>query len=485
MEGPNYLGIYLSKDTATVVCLGGKAVSGCFSVTIEEGQQQKPQELARLIAEGLAKRGLNFSEAAVALDCSMFMQHNVRSKFNDPKQIAATIRFDAEEVLGMDVTDLAMAFKINSSNQAGSSLTVFTAHKKQLSDILASLQSNNIDPVTIEPDVNCLSRFILQNVSLPDSHSLFCVLSDSSGYFIAFPESHEARAMRTFLVRSSQDRNELLAREVSITAALIEADKPVNSVKVFDSTGSVDCQQLSNRLTIEAGSVDLVAAAGLAPEALADPLRLGSAASCANPVGFAIAFGAALSHLEKAQTVNFRSDFSPYQGKKVRLQKAMKFSSVSVVVLALAAGMYFQVQLWQQNKYRARLHKKLEAQYLAVMFGKKPPPKTSPVKKLEGELRRIENVKKGLLSVTGEEAISAKLTLVLEAFNKCAAQTNLNIDSITITTKNISIAGDTSSKENTLKLFDSIKNSGLEIIQQNLDAKGGRDNFSITVVPKK
>jgi hypothetical protein len=321
---------------------------------------------------------------------------------------------------------------------------------------------------------------------LPDLRSLFCVLSDSSGYFIAFAESQETplsgvalaktEAMRTFLVRPAQERNELLAREVPITIALVESDKPVNSIKVFDSTGSVDYQQLSKRLGIEAGSVDLVAAAVTGPEALAD---------CAGPVGFAIAYGAALSHLEKAQSVNFRNDFMPYQGKKVRLQKAMKFSSVSVAVLMLAAGVYFQLQLWQKNKYRSQLYKKFEKQYSAVMFGKKPPDKTNPVKKLEGELKRIENVRKGLLSVTGEESISAKLTLVLEAFNKCAAQTNLNIDSITITTRTISIAGDTSSRENTLKLFDAIRQSRLEILQQDLDAKGGRDNFSITVTPKK
>jgi predicted RNA binding protein with dsRBD fold (UPF0201 family) len=501
VESQNYLGIYLSKDTATVVCLGlegkGRSVLGCFSVTIEEKEEQKPQELVRLITEGCTKRGLKFSDVAVALDCSMFMQHNVRSKFNDPKQIASTIRFDAEEVLGMDITDLAIAFKVTSSSQAGSSLTVFTAQKRQLSDILISLQSNNIDPITIEPDVNCLSRFILQNVSLPpDLRSLFCVLSDSSGYFIAFAESQETplsgvapvlrsfsgeglaktEAMRTFLVRPAQERNDLLAREVPITIALVESDKPVNSVKVFDSTGSVDYQQLSKRLGIEAGSVDLVASAVTGPEALAD---------CAGPVGFAIAYGAALSHLEKAQSVNFRNDFMPYQGKKVRLQKAMKFSSVSVAVLILAAGVYFQLQLWQQNKYRSQLYEKFEKQYSAVMFGKKPPDKTNPVKKLEGELKRIENVRKGLLSVTGEEYISAKLTLVLDAFNKCAAQTNLNIDSISITTRTISIAGDTSSRENTLKLFDAIRQSRLEILQQNLDAKGGRDNFSITVTPTR
>jgi len=479
MDGTNCLGIYLSKNTATVVCLSGKAVSGCFSVTIDEAERQNPQELVRLITEGCAKRGLKFSETAVALDCSMFMQHSVSSKFNDPKQVTSTIRFDAEEVLGMDITDLALAFKVTSTSPAGSSLTVFTAQKKHLSDILIALQANNIDPVVIEPDVNCLSRFISQNLlqSSPsggeDSHPIFCILSESSGYFIAFAES---QVLRTFLVRPAQDRNELLAREVMMTAVLVGTDMPLNSVKVFDSAGSVDYQKLSGRLGIEAGSVDLVAAAGVTPETLAD---------CPGRVGFAIAYGAALSHLEKAHSVNFRSDFMPYQGGKVRLQTAMKFLSASVAVLTLAAGMYFQMQLWQKDKYRAQLGKKFAKQYSAVMFGKMPPDKTSPVKKLEGELKRIENVKKGLLSVTGEESITAKLTLVLEAFNRCAEQTNLNIDSVGITSRSISITGDTSSRDNTLKLFNAVRESKLDILQQDLEPKGGRDNFSITVAPKK
>ena len=100
-------------------------------------------------------------------------------------------------------------------------------------------------------------------------------------------------------------------------------------------------------------------------------------------------------------------------------------------------------------------------------------------------LRQIENVKKGLLSVTGEESVSAKLTLVLEAFNKAAEKTSLSVDSVAITSKSISIAGETSSRDNTLKLFEAIKAGGLEILQQRLDSKAGRDNFRITVVPKK
>ena len=481
MEGQNYLGIYLSKDTATVVCLGSKGrdrtVLACFTVSVEQAEGQNPWELARLIAEGCAERELKFSEVAVALDCAMFMQHSVHSEFSAPKQIAQTIRFDAEEALAMDITDLVVAFKIISSDPSGSDLLVFTTGRKQLSDVLLSLQSNNIDPVIVEPDICCLSRFILQNVSLPqDSRSLFCVLSGSSGYFVAFAEPQGTVAMRTFLVSPAQDRSELLAREVPITAAFVGIDKPINSIKVFDPTGSVNCQQLGERLGVEADSVDLVAA-------VSD--EFSGLANCADPVGFVLAYGAALSHLEKVRSVNFRNDFMPYQGKKVRLQKAIKFSGISLVAFMLALGMYFQLQLFQKNKYRSQLRKKFEKEYSTVMLGEKPPARLNPINKLKGEIRRIESVKKGLLSVTGEESISAKLTLVLEAFNQCAAKTNLSIDSIVITTKTISITGDTSSRKNTLDLFKEVKKSGLEILQQRLDSKGGRDNFHITAVPKK
>ena len=479
MKGQNYLGNYLSKDTATAVCLGLEGgdynVLGCFSVSAEETEEQKPQELGRLIAEGCAERELEFSEVVVALDCAMFMQHNVHSEFSDPKQITQVIRFDAEEALAMDITDLAIAFKVTSSDQAGSKLAVFTAQRKQLSDIILSLQSNNIDPITIEPDVNCLSRFILQNISLPqDLYSLFGILSGTSGYFIAFAKSQETLALRTFLVSPTQNRSELLAREAILTTALGGTDGSINCIKVFDSTGSVNHQQLGEKLGIEAGSVDLPAAVTASLETLAD---------CADPVDFAIAYGAALSHSEKARSVNFRSDFMPYQGKKVRLQKAMKFLSVSVTVLMLAVGLYFQLQLLQKNKYRNQLRRKFEQEYSTVMLGKKPPPKSNPVKKLANELRRIRDVKSGQLSITGEESISAKLMLVLEAFNKCAAQTNLKIDKISITDKNITIGGDTSSRKNTLTLLEAIKDK-MVISSERHDSKSGRDTFSITIVPK-
>lgn len=485
MEPQNYLGIYISKSAATVVCLGSQGrdrnVLGCFSISVEEQGRANPQALANLIAQTCAERIPMYQdcEVVVALDCAMFMQHNVHSEFDDPKQVAVTIRFDTEEALATDISDVAIAFKTTSSDQTGSELTVFTAQRKILSELILSLQSSNIDPAAIEPDVNCLSRFICQNVSPPESRqagTLFAMLSRHSGYFITFAEPQKTPTMRTFLLSPTQDRGELLTREVPVTAALVEAGEPINRLKVLDPAGSVNCQQLSEKLSIEAGDIDLAGSANIDPDVLAD---------CADQVDFAIAYGAALAHLEKTQSINFRSDFMPYQGKKMQLQKTLKLTSYFVTALLLIFGMYSQVQLLQRNKPIRQLHDKLAKQYSAVMLGREPSAKTRDiVRKLGTEKRRIENVKSGQLSITGEKSISAKLTLVLEAFNKCAAQTSLNIDSISITTKDIRIVGNTSSKRNTLKLFDALKKANLSILQQKLDTKGGRDNFIITVAPK-
>ena len=484
MEAKNHLGIYLSKDTATVVCLGPQGhnhnVLGCFSVSAQEQAEQKHQELATLITQGCAERELQFSEVTVALDCAMFMQHDVHSDFKDPKQVAQTVRFDTEEALAADVSEIAIAFQITSSNEDGSGLSVFTAQRKILSEVLLSLQSNNIDPVIVEPDVSCLSRFISRNVSGPeDSHPLFGVLSNRRGYFVVpVPsDSKEAWLMRTFLVGPTQTRTAQLAREVFVTTALLEDGEPIDCLRAFDSTGSVNYQQLSEKLGFEASGIDFGEAVSTEPEVLAD---------CADPVDFAIAYGAALAHLEKPQSMNFRSDFMPYQGKKQRMEKALKFASVSVTVLLLALGVYFQMPLLKTNEYRSRLRKKFAKEYTTVMPGRTLPDKFITVqKRLDGELRRIKDHQSGRFGASGEESMLSKLTLVLEAFNNCAAATDLKINKVSVMEKNIRIQGDTASFKKTLELRKSIEKSNLVILQDNLTEKSGRSDFSITVAPKK
>ncbi len=165
MESGNYLGIYWSKNRATVVCLapGGRErkVLDCFSVAAA-GEEQGQQTLADRIIQACRQRKVHFAAAAVALDCASFMQHTVHSEFSDPKRIAATVRFDTEEALATDISEMAVAFRVTSSSEEGSNLDVFTAQRSVLSEVILSLQSNGIDPLAVDPDVCCLARYLAE-----------------------------------------------------------------------------------------------------------------------------------------------------------------------------------------------------------------------------------------------------------------------------------------------------------------------------------
>jgi hypothetical protein len=414
----------------------------------------------------------------------MFMQHSVRSEFSDFRKIAQTVRFDTEEALGTDATDVAIAFKMDSADKTGANLSVFTVPKKLLGELLTALQASNLDPLSIEPDVSCLARFACQSISLPaETRPLFAFLSRRRGYLLTPLTSSwkgvsptPAVAMRTFLL-SEQNRTDLLARQVAMTIPLLQVTEAVNRLEIFDTVNSVDGDEIAKKLTIQTGRIDVTASSGFAAEKLAD---------CPDLVEFAIAYGAAMVQLDLPQNANWRSDFMPYQGKKLRLQSSLKFLSVAAVILMLAVGVYGLTEAMQVNRYRSRLQEKFAREFAAVMFGQSASGKSKEaVRRLGTALRRIKEGQKGF-SLTGEEAVAGKLSMVFQAFNKCASATGLNIESINITDKTITINGDTSGADNTLKVFESLKQAGLNVLQQRISSsEGGRSNFGVTVETKK
>jgi hypothetical protein len=487
MESKNLLGIYFTKDSATVVCLAsydkGDNIPDCFTVTSTDTEQPKIQSLASLIAQGCSERKISFSEVAVAIDCSLFMQHNVHSEFSDNKQISATIRFDTEEALATDISEMALAFEINSRGPEGSNLTVFTAQKKILSEILLSLQQYNFDPITIKPDVSCLAKLIFSKI--PKSGllegTMFGMLSDRSGYLVAPRDSngtgsYDSSAVRTFIVGPKQNRTELLSREILMTTALFGSTEPVNSLRIFDSAGAVDLSSITERTGILAKNIELFGE----PDSLAAEHE-----NHVNRIDFAVAYGAALSLPDKEQTINFRDDFSPFQGKIVKTQKALKFTLVSVTVLLIAVGLYFHMNLFSVNKNIMKARAKLGKDYELVMerpLSKSDSTKTA-IKRLQRELDALENQNAGI--ITTGTTISSKLTLVLKAVNKCVKQTELTIDSIKITENNIVLTGETSSGANTTTFFNVLNNTGLEIksVNTSIEERTRRSNFSVTLEP--
>jgi hypothetical protein len=494
VKSQNTLGIYISKDKATAVCVSSKAktikVHGSFTVTAPQGQAERPviQTLAELLAQGCKERKWSFAEAAVALDCAMFMQHSLHSEFNDPKQIASTIRFDTEEALATDITEFALAFDIISGDKTGSQLTVFTAHRKILSEVILALQQNNIDPVTIEPDIMSLARFISYGKSSGTIKpaDFYGILSTKNGYLIrpspgTDTPSCKSLTARTFLVGQKQNRTDLLAREMLMTISTGGSKEPVKSLGIFDSQNSIDSVALGGKLGIEPDSTCN----------LQFTIESAKSSKEQSPAGItgspndAIAYGAAIAHLDKSASTNFRNDFSPFQGKKMRLQNAVKFASVTLTVLVLAVGLLFHLHLYLNNRDIKNLRDEFAKQYFSVMMKKLAPDKTTKdaVDALKREYQRLEDEKQG--RITEGQSISAKLTLLLTAINKCAAKTDLHLKEITLSPTTIHISGDTSSRNNTSTVFQVMRDSGLEIPNPDLSTQGNRDVFNINVIPRK
>lgn len=478
MESHNHLGIYLRRDRATVVCIASpgrdrKLLDG-FTVALEEQADQEQPTLAERIARTCSERGMKFGAASVALDCAMFMQHAVQSQFSDYKRIASTVRFDTEEVLATDVADVAVAFRIASSDHEGSNLDVFTTPRGVLSEILLALQSNNIDPVAMNPDVYCLSRYLGTYGTWDgpaEQGSLYALLSDSRGYLVGLSKPSQVSAMRAFPVSPTQDRGRLLSREVLITKALAEESGPISRLCVWDADHNLDEQHLAGMVGFPVKACDLLAMAGVQPDAAAD---------CANGVDFALAYGAALSIPDKETSIDFRTDYMPYQGKKLRLHRALKLFSISMTLLFLAIGVFFHVQMLRVNRNRETLRSKFEPDYLAVMLGKRDLPNSmkSAVGDLERTRRLIEREKTG---IGADESISARLTQVLQAINSCSTQTDLKIDFITITEKDILINASTRGTSQAVTIvFDALKKAGFKVESDRVNPKGDRTVFALT-----
>jgi hypothetical protein len=496
VDAKETIGIYITGCSATVAALapGGKdlKVVDCFTVTVDNPQGSSldnidtAAQLAERIAQGCSQRSIAFQNGTVAVDSSMFMQHTVHSEFADAKQIAQTVRFDAEESLATDINDLAIAFQIASQTPQGSNLSVFTAQRKLLGNILSALTNIHIDPVFIEPDIICLSRFIVRQFPQnPSQVRLFAVLSSSSGYLIVPSASDPAFSgvLRTFLVGSAQDRFALLKSQITVTSAMLPPDCKIDSLAVFDSSGSIETGRLFETVGIKTESVDLTVR--IIPEAsLTRPADdAPSQQVSVDKVSLAIAAGAALAFDDKIK-VDFRADFSPYQGKKVKFEKTLKIVSVCAAICLLALGILAQTAQVKVNKPRKLERRKFNDDYMLVMGTNKVNKNLNvAVEQLKQEHRRLQRLNLGF-SDEGKKTIPDKFAALLRAFNACADSVKLEIQSVDITSRTIHITGSTANEAGTRRLREAIEQNNLVIGREELLDKGGRHNFSMTVEAK-
>ena len=131
-----------------------------------------------------------------------------------------------------------------------------------------------------------------------------------------------------------------------------------------------------------------------------------------------------------------------------------------------------------------KLNEKIKEDYVSVMFGKNPPPSEPIASKLKREYNRILKIKSGQIA-GDDESVTARLTFIFEAISSAPTKIDLNIHTLSITSKTMKIIGDTKGRSSTLDLFKAIKkHPKLKIGLQNLKQSGNRDTFTITLEPK-
>jgi len=473
VESQNVLGLYFGKTQAIAVCVNKGAVAGAVILSLEADQKGDLQTLAHRLAEACKDQNFKYSEVSVALDSAWFMQHTVRSEFKQAKQIAATVRFDTEEVVASDISNLSVAFEIASLNENGSQLNVFTADHDPLSKILLTLQSHALDAIRVLPDIGCLTGLVQQNLetkTLAGSSALICLVSKHSGYFLRYDQETGLHPVRAFLVGSRANITDVLVRESFTTMASVGGTQ--GNLLVYSANEEVDIEVLSQRLGLPT--------AGL-PWFESSPWGEQAATDQADVVGYAIAYGAATLHTEAGSTLDFRKDFMPYQGKKMRFQSAIKWACIAATLLILVWGGRLQANWFQAKSDCNALKNTLRKDYVRVMPGKKDLPE-NPVKELEKAIRGIKNVQGGRLDLGGSQSTLAKLTLVLKAISQSYQRAGLEIDKVNISINHIVVNGSTARPEGHLILQEALKSQNLgfpDMTKSN--SKNGRVPFSVTI----
>ena len=474
MEQNRYLGIYVAGDRTTVVLLskaGGKIeVLEQFCAPAaprQEGQQQSFSfaETAQAIASICAEKQLVFTDVAAAIDCSLYRQQKLHSEFEDYRQIAQTIKFDAEEALAVDAAQTAVAFEVVGKQLSGSEVATFAAPAGVISEIIISLQNNKLDPVTVEPDSICFRRVI----DAAGQDAIVAAVSQTRCFLLCPPLPGGKATVRSFVTSGSQNKMSLLAREIMMTMASFSAERQAETVKIYDTTGQVDFEALAGQTGLKVEALDLAESMVFEPHEDIEHLEL------------IIAAGAGAALAGKTEKVDFRSDFMPYEGKKAALEKTIKILSICLLVFFIAIGIFLQMQYYKTNKDRKRIEDKFKADYVIAMSGGKFTKSSESVRKLKSEINRIKDVKSGLLSASGNDSIEAKLTFLFEAIVSVPKNVDVEIEKIAVTTKTMSITGNTNSG-GYLQLFGAIdKHPKLARGQSTYESKNGRDNFRLTI----
>ncbi len=475
MEQQNSVGIYLMPEGAYCTAVSAKGSgAGMRCIFVPIGGTEQGQVVLTAMAREILRQAGPFDQAAVAVRSNLISQYYHHSEFAEAKQVESTIRFDTEEVAATDASTLAIAFEITASGPGGSDVTIFTASRQTLTDILLDIQAGGVDPSVMEPDVVCLTRCLERIDGFREPGAMYLLVFGRTCYLVTPVHPDFAPRVRTFLLPEDPDKTGSLARQIILTIAGLSEMVAVKKLVLVGYSEGIDKAQMNALTGLVIETVDLSRQLPLEIPHEVKPDQLN---------GFFFAAGSALALTGRTHRADFRRDFMPYQGRRRILQRSLQVVSVSLTILFLAMGLYFQVKAWRNKEDYSRLQQKLNESYSAAMYGAKRPSSEPILSKLRRTLNTVKQQASGILD---ESSVTGRLTYVLESINNSPKTVDVNIKTITISDRLITIVGDTNSRTSTRDLFDAFKkHKMLEVTDERFNTAKNRDEFVLTLKAKE
>jgi len=475
VEQQNSIGIYLMPEGAYCAAVSAKGSgAGMRCIFVPIGGTEQGQVVLTAMAREILRQAGPFDQAAVAVRSNLISQYYHHSEFAEAKQVESTIRFDTEEVAATDASTLAIAFEITASGPGGSDVTIFTASRQTLTDILLDIQAGGVDPSVMEPDVVCLTRCLERIDGFREPGAMYLLVFGRTCYLVTPVHPDFAPRVRTFLLPEDPDKTGSLARQIILTIAGLSEMVAVKKLVLVGYSEGIDKAQMNALTGLAVETVDLSRLLTLEIPHDVKPDQLN---------GFLFAAGSALALTGRTHRADFRRDFMPYQGRRRILQRSLQVVSVSVTILFLAMGLYFQVKAWRNREDYSRLQQKLNESYSAAMYGAKRPSSEPILSKLRRTLNTVKQQASGILD---ESSVTGRLTYVLESINNSPKTVDVNIKTITISDRLITIVGDTNSRTSTRELFDAFKkHKMLEVTDERFNTAKNRDEFVLTLKAKE
>jgi len=467
------LGLFLSKDKAVAVWTSSGADNPVTRKLNITSTGEEPAVVALEAARAVVRQGDTFDEAFVAVDCGCYTQYKLHSEFDDYHQVESTIKFDAEEAATTDAMNLAVAFDITGKAQIGSEVTVYTADRQLLTDMLLDMQEGALDPSFMEPDVVCLARALAHCGDFSGRiDTIFIVLSEPNCYMIR-PGGDFAAEGRTFLIGAGQDVTGVLSRELMLAGGLSNAAQPVASVVLMGKTDNVDMELLAQRTGLNVQTAEpekTIAGTSAEDEDIACHELL-------------IAYGAALAGHTRGYKTDFRRDFMPYQGRRKIVQGSLRLIGISLTVLLVSVAGFFQLKAFRINRDTGKLKARMISDYKAVNYGSDPSTRRPILSSLTIVYKRAVDAEKGFSGDT----VPAKLTFFFQALNETPKDVDVQVQQITITERSMKVQGNTNSHRGAMAFFDKIKqHKQISLASERITSEPtGRTRFDITIEPKK